>query len=330
MIVLNLKTYDETYRRLDLLVDAAREAMQNTGVRIIICAPPSHLQRARYANKDVFSQHVDFCEPGAHTGATLPEALVNLRIKGALINHSEDRSPDTVGKTIKRMKSNKLESLVCAESPEECGKFARFMPEIIAVEPPELIGSGKSISKNQPDVITEALNQVHKTSTEIPLLVGAGVGTAEDVEVALALGATGVLLASAFVKAPEPVKFLEDLAKPFEMYGYMPKWKAKKLEEEKQKIVVEKRFAAEAKEAKAKAKGKKATSISSKKAARKPAKKAAKKAAPKQKAPAKKPSKKVAAKSAKAAPKKAVKKQVPKKKASKKPEKKKKKKWGLF
>jgi|GEM_PF-250226 len=342
MIVLNLKTYDETYRRLDLLVDAAREAMQNTGVRIIICAPPSHLQRARYANKDVFSQHVDFFEPGAHTGATLPEALVNLRIKGSLINHSEDRSPDKVGETIKRMKKNKLESLVCAESPEECKKFARFKPDFIAVEPPELIGSGKSISKNQPDVITESLDQLHRVTTEIPLLVGAGVGNAEDVEVALALGATGVLLASAFVKAPEPVKFLEELAKPFEMYGYMPKWKAKKLEEEAQQIVVEKRFAAEAKAAKAK---KRASAKSPKKSAKKPVAKKAKKPAaktakkpakkvtkPTKKKPAKKAVKKkpVKKKSAKKPPRKAAKKQVPKKKSPKKTEKKKKKKWGLF
>jgi triosephosphate isomerase (TIM) len=243
MIVLNLKTYEETYRRLDLLVDAAREAMQNTGVRVIICPPPTHLARARYANKEVFAQHVDAFEPGAHTGSVLPEALQNLRIKGSLINHSERRCPGLVQDTVKRMNKSKLESLVCAESPDECKKFAKFKPSFIAVEPPELIGSGKSVSKNQPDIIAESLNRVHEVSTEIPLLVGAGVSNADDVEVALALGATGVLLASAFVNAPEPVKFLENLAKPFEMYGYMPRWKEKKLEEESRQAATAKRKA---------------------------------------------------------------------------------------
>lgn len=268
MIVLNLKTYEETYRRLDLLVDAARETMQNTGVRVIVCPPPTHLARARYANKEVFAQHVDPVEPGAHTGSVLPEALQNLRIKGSLINHSERRCPDLVQGTVKRMNKANLESLVCAESPEECRKFAKFKPSFIAVEPPELIGSGKSVSKNQPDVITESLNNVHKTSTEIPLLVGAGVSTPEDVEVALALGATGVLLASAFVKAPEPVKFLEKLAKPFEMYGYMPRWKERKIEEEALQAAAEKRMQ----------KGKKPAKAPKKPQKKKPAKKAAKKA----------------------------------------------------
>ena len=310
MIVLNLKSYEETYRRLDLLVDAAREAMQNTGVRIVICAPPTHLARARYANKDIFAQHVDAFEPGAHTGAVLPEALVNLRVKGSLINHSEHRCPDLVQETVKRMKGAKLESLVCAESPVECTKFARFRPSFIAVEPPELIGSGKSISKKQPDVITESLNRVHRISTEIPLLVGAGVSTAKDVEVALALGATGVLLASAFVKAPEPVKFLENLAKPFEMYGYMPRWKEKKLEEEAQKAIVAKRMA---KTSTAPPRPSKPRMKPVKKAAKKPAKpKPAKKAAKK------KPAKKKPVKG------------KPQKKPAKKMTKKKKKKWGLF
>ncbi len=312
MIVLNLKSYEETYRRLDLLVDAAREAMQNTGVRVVVCAPPTHLARARYANKDIFAQHVDAFEPGAHTGAVLPEALVNLRIKGSLINHSERRCPDLVQATVKRMKDAKLESLVCAESPEECTKFARFRPSFIAVEPPELIGSGKSISKKQPDVITESLNRVHKISTEIPLLVGAGVSTAKDVEVALALGATGVLLASAFVKAPEPVKFLEDLAKPFEMYGFMPRWKEKKLEEEAQKAIVAKRMAKTSSVMEPSKPKKRSVTKAAKKPATKPAKK--KLAKPKPMKKAKKPAKS-----------KPVKKQP-----AKKPAKKKKKKWGLF
>ncbi len=316
MIVLNLKSYEETYRRLDLLVDAARETMQNTGVRVIVCAPPTHLARARYANKDIFAQQVDAFELGAHTGAVLPEALVNLRVKGSLINHSENRCPDLVQETVKRMKEVKLESLVCAENPAECKKFARFHPSFIAVEPPELIGSGKSISKKQPDVITESLNQVHKTSTEIPLIVGAGVSTAKDVEVALALGATGVLLASAFVKSAEPVKFLEDLAKPFEMYGFMPRWKQKKLDEEAQAVIVAKRMAKTSTAAPKPFKHRT-------KSMKKPAKKAAKKKPTAKPKPAKKVAKKKPAKKpAKANPQ--------KKKPAKKPEKKKKKKWGLF
>jgi triosephosphate isomerase (TIM) len=218
MIVLNFKTYEETYKRMDLLVDAARTAMQSSGVRVVICPPNTHLHRGRYANKEVYAQSVDHVGYGSHTGAVLPEALANLRLKGSLINHSECRHPETVADVVKRMKKLNLETLVCAETPQECKKFARSRPSFIAIEPPELIGSGKSVSKAKPKIISESLDAVHSVATTIPLLCGAGVSNAKEVEKALALGASGVLLASAFVKAKEPVKFLEELAKPFEKF----------------------------------------------------------------------------------------------------------------
>ncbi|MEM4271962.1 MAG: triose-phosphate isomerase [Candidatus Bilamarchaeaceae archaeon] len=218
MIVLNLKNYAETYRRIDLLVDAAREASQETEVRIIICPPATHLQRARMAHKEVFAQHVDAVEPGAYTGYVLPEALKSIGIRGSLINHSERRCPEKVPLTSSLLKKYGLESIVCAESPAECRQFAKFKPDFIAIEPPELIGSGKSVSKTKPKVITDSLDELRKVSKAIPLLCGAGVSDKKDVDKALALGASGVLLASAFVKATDPLKFLLDLAKPFKKY----------------------------------------------------------------------------------------------------------------
>jgi len=122
-----------------------------------------------------------------------------------------------------------------------------------------------------------------------------------------------VLLASAFVKAPEPVKFLENLAKPFEMYGFMPRWKEKKLEEEAQKLIVAKRMA---KTSTAPLRPSKPKMKPVKKAAKKPAKK--KPAKPKPAKKAKKPAKKKPVKA------------KPQKKPSKTPAKKKKKRWGLF
>jgi triosephosphate isomerase len=47
------------------------------------------------------------------------------------------------------------------------------------------------------------------------VLCGAGVSSKEDVKKALELGAQGVLLASAFVKAPDPKAFLSELAGVF-------------------------------------------------------------------------------------------------------------------
>jgi len=50
--------------------------------------------------------------------------------------------------------------------------------------------------------VTNSLAAVHSVNPKLPVLCGAGVSTPEDVKKAIQLGTAGVLLASAFVKAP--------------------------------------------------------------------------------------------------------------------------------
>ncbi|MCX6777030.1 MAG: triose-phosphate isomerase, partial [Candidatus Micrarchaeota archaeon] len=104
-----------------------------------------------------------------------------------------------------------IETLLCADSVEEAKKIATLSPSYIAVEPPELIGSGISVSKAKPEIVSDAVSEV-KRINNIPVLCGAGVSTGVDVRKAVELGASGVLLASAFVKASNPKAVLLDMA----------------------------------------------------------------------------------------------------------------------
>ena len=79
------------------------------------------------------------------------------------------------------------------------------------MEPPELIGSGVSVT-TKPELVKQTLSTIRAMSDKVQPLVGAGVTTSEDVVEAIQMGARGVLLASGFVKAKNPSSVLEEMA----------------------------------------------------------------------------------------------------------------------
>lgn len=217
MIVLNLKTYKQTLEKALLFTDIASEVVAETGVRVVVSPPSVFLKSAANRFSDVFAQHVDAESPGAFTGSLPVDALKQVKVKGSLVNHSEKRLNDMnkIKATVHSLHAGTLESLVCGESAKECAEIAAFSPTYIAVEPPELIGSGISVSNAKPEIVTDTVKEIKNVNDKISVLCGAGVSNKDDVQNALKLGADGVLLASAFVKAEDPKTFLKELASVF-------------------------------------------------------------------------------------------------------------------
>lgn len=216
MIILNLKTYQKSLEDALLFTDIASEVVEETGVRIIVSPPQLYLREASERFSDVFAQHVDWENPGSHTGSVPAELLKISKIKGSLVNHSEKRiGNENIKKTVEKLSHETIESIVCAENINEVREIAGFGPTGIAIEPPELIGSGISVSNAKPEIITDTVNAVREVNDKVKVLCGAGIGTKEDVKKSLELGAEGVLLASAFVKSNNPKAFLTDLASVF-------------------------------------------------------------------------------------------------------------------
>lgn len=216
MIVLNLKTYEDSFEKSRYFSEVSAEISKETGVRIILCPPSIKLMDCAEKHSDVFAQYVNENEFGAFTGTLPANALKKIHVKGSLVNHSEKRIPlEQVKNTVSKLKENNLESVVCAESPKEVKKIEEFKPNFIAIEPKELIGSGISVSNAKPEIITDSLKVLEELKSEVSLLCGAGVSNKEDTKKSLELGAKGVLLASAFVKAKDPKEFLRELASVF-------------------------------------------------------------------------------------------------------------------
>ena len=91
-------------------------------------------------------------------------------------------------------------------------------PDMVAIEPPELIGSGRAVSKERPEVIIESVKRIRAVNAKVKILCGAGITTGEDVYAALKLGTQGVLVASGVVKATKPESVLRDFCQAVRKY----------------------------------------------------------------------------------------------------------------
>lgn len=161
-------------------------------------------------------QNMDFEYGG--TGKNSPETVVNLQLKvgGTFLNHSENKFPDNekLGNLITKCRSLGIKTLVFASSLDELSSLSLTNPDFLSYEPPELIGSkSTSVAQDQPDIIAKAVEITKKAN--IPLIVGAGIHSRQDVETSLAFGAVGVAVSSDIVKAGDPGEELFDLSQGF-------------------------------------------------------------------------------------------------------------------
>jgi triosephosphate isomerase len=133
--------------------------------------------------------------------------------KGTLINHSERQLKlSDVDEIVRITREKGLLTVVCANNPSVSVAAAALKPDFIAIEPPELIGTGISVSKAKPEVVKGTVQLVRNINAEVVILCGAGISSGEDVRAALRLGTQGVLVASGIVKAKDPYAVMFEFA----------------------------------------------------------------------------------------------------------------------
>ena len=214
IIAINFKTYAQaTGERALKVAKAAEEVYKETGVTIVVAPQLADLYRiAQEVEIPIFAQHIDPIKPGSHTGHVLPEAVKEAGAVGTLLNHSENRMIlADLEVAIRRAEEVGLMTMVCSNNPAVSAAVAALTPNYVAVEPPELIGTGIPVSKAKPEVITNTVELVKKVNSGVKVLTGAGISSGEDVKKALELGTVGVLLASGVTKAKDPEKAIRDL-----------------------------------------------------------------------------------------------------------------------
>ena len=215
MFIINCKNYEEiSGDKIKKFIKIAEQVSKKYKVKIAI-SPPQHLI-GLVANSSIpiLAQHIDDSKIGSTTGYIIPELLKKSKVKGSLINHSEHRiSSKEIEKLVLRLKELKMISIVCVKDVAEVKKYLKINPDFIAIEPPELIGSGKAISTEKPDLIQKAASIVNDSKNKTKLLCGAGIVSGEDVAKSIELGSKGILVASGIIKAKNWNKIISEFAK---------------------------------------------------------------------------------------------------------------------
>ncbi len=215
IFLINFKNYQEVAGEGSLkLAKAAEDVSKDLGVQVAVAPPAPFLAAvAQAVHIPVYAQHVDPAELGGTTGAVVAEQVKAAGCVGSLVNHSEKRvSFEVVRLVVGRLESLGMTSMVCARTPEEIASAASLGPTFAAVEPPELIGSGRAVSKVRPGVIVDSVEAARRVNPKVRVVCGAGIVSGDDVRAALDLGSEGVLVASGIVKAKDWRKAIEDLA----------------------------------------------------------------------------------------------------------------------
>ena len=211
---MNFKTYIEaTGKRGVELAKIADQVSRDSGVTIAVAPQFTDLKTVTEAVEiPVFSQHIDPIKPGAHTGHVLAEAVKAAGASGTILNHSEKRIKiSEIEEILSLARVSDLSTLVCTDTPGVSAAVASLGPDIIAIEPPDLIGTGVAVSKARPELITNSIKRIRTINSSVDILCGAGVSTAEDVGKALELGTRGVLVSSSVVKGTNPSQLLENM-----------------------------------------------------------------------------------------------------------------------
>lgn len=222
ILILNLKSYKAGFYELEQIIEAAN-IVSKEFPQIDFALAPNVLVAMKalslvYPRVKVYLQHVDPVDYGAFTGHIPLMAAKELGFGGALVNHSERRvSYDIIHKIVSEGKELSFNVIVCVGDLREIPQIAKLKPTYIAYEPPELIGTGISVSKAKPQDLAKSVHLIREFSEgeSIPIC-GAGISSNTDVAAAIDLGAQGVLVASAFVKAKNRVDKLREFAMALE------------------------------------------------------------------------------------------------------------------
>ena len=215
IVALNLKTYTESAGKNALkLLKACEQSKTKTEIILIPNLLDTTLIAQLAKKTTIYAQYSDTVPQGAHTGHVPMSLLIACGVKGVLINHAECRLPFlAIKQRVEQAHELKLETMLCAKDDYEAAQLAHLNPTYIAVEPPELIGTGISVSTAQPELIQKSVNAIRKVNKNVKILMGAGISNTQDYQIAIKLGSQGVLLASAFIKSPQPRQWLQQLTK---------------------------------------------------------------------------------------------------------------------
>jgi triosephosphate isomerase len=221
MLIINFKNYERVafHNGESVLAEVCDYLLENPEINNKVYFAPNLLDLGFYVDRfpglNFIAQHVDPKKGEKTTGWITFRSLERLGVERVLLNHSEHRFSDLNNLVDKanELTDEGFDVITCCEDLSEA-KFIRDKANVhaVALESPELIGTGRSISNERPEEVKKFVDEF-KSVPELTV-VGAGVSTQEDVIQGIGLGAEGFILASAFVKAENHLEKLKEFLYP--------------------------------------------------------------------------------------------------------------------
>ncbi|MEK7163591.1 MAG: triose-phosphate isomerase, partial [Patescibacteria group bacterium] len=179
------------------LAKICKKVADETKVKIIVAVQVNDIQNCVETGIECWTQKLE---------------LTASEYDGTLLNHSDYLLPwNELAIQTTRCTVAGIPFCICVDSFDEAIRATKFLPDYIAYEPRELIGNiEKSVSSEKPDVIQHLISNI-----KLPVLIGAGIHSPEDIKTGLKLGAKGFLIATDIVKAEDPETELSELAEAF-------------------------------------------------------------------------------------------------------------------
>lgn len=193
------------------LAKAADIAAKKYDVNIIFTASYADIRMVAEETENlfVFAPHMDPIPIGRGVADVLPESIKAAGAVGVMLNHCEKPiSLSVLRQTIMRADQIGLLSIVCADSIAEAKAIALFEPNIIVVEPTELIGTGKT---SDLDLVLASIVAVKSINSEILVLHAAGISSGKDVYNVIYAGAEATGSSSGIVKAPDSAAMVDEM-----------------------------------------------------------------------------------------------------------------------
>jgi len=216
IFIVNFKNYKRILGDNSVVLAKVVERVASKYTVEAIVAPPT-VMLGRVASEvriPTFSQSVGKEEGEKTTGADIPEAIKAAGASGTLLNHSESRKPaPELISLVPRARSLGLKVCLCANSASEAASLTRLNSDYLAVEPPELIGTGIAVSKARPEAVSMTVRAAREAGYAGKVLCGAGIVSGGDAKAAVELGADGILVSSSVVEASDWSSKVDELAR---------------------------------------------------------------------------------------------------------------------
>ncbi len=191
---------------IEAVAAAAGRAGADFGVTVLITVPTALIAPVHDLGTGVFvlGQGMDAEGLGTSMNRVTAESLVDAGAWGVMLNHDADPlDGDKLGLAIQRARDVGLATIVCAGTNDEAVRFATLRPTVVLFEPPELIGTGATVTRNW---VAESTTAIHLAGRGVLAMHAGGISTPEVAQAVMAACADGTGSTSGVLSADDPAE----------------------------------------------------------------------------------------------------------------------------